>query len=64
MLPELLNQIPADETIKSVRGDGAYDTKDCHQAIAEREAEAIIPVRKNAAPWKEKSKPKCAVLSC
>ncbi len=53
MLPELLNQVPAGETIESVRGDGAYDTKDCHQAIAERGAEAIIPVRKNAAPWKE-----------
>ena len=53
MLSELLNQIPPDETIKSVKGDGAYDTKDCHKAIAERGAEAIIPVRKNAAPWKE-----------
>ena len=49
----MLNQIPPDETIKSVKGDGAYDTKDCHKAIAERGAEAIIPVRKNAAPWKE-----------
>jgi hypothetical protein len=53
MLPELLNQIPANEAIDSVKADGAYDTKDCHKAIAERQAEAIIPVRKNAVPWKE-----------
>ena len=53
MLPELLNQIPVDEQIESVKADGAYDTKNCHQAIAERGAEAIIPVRKNAAPWQE-----------
>ena len=38
----------------SVSGDGAYDTKACHEAIARREAQAIIPVRKNASkPWKE-----------
>jgi len=53
VLPDLLNQVPADETIKSVKADGAYDTKDCHKAIPERGAEGIIPVRKNAVPWKE-----------
>ncbi len=53
VLPELLTQIPADETIGSVKADGAYDTKDCHKVIAERGAEGIIPVRKNAALWKE-----------
>ncbi len=52
-LPDLLAQIPADETILSVGGDGAYDTKGCHAAIAEREAQAIIPVRRNGRPWKE-----------
>lgn len=53
VLPDLLAQIPADEAIASVRADGAYDTKCCHRAIAERGAEAIIPVRKNGQPWKE-----------
>jgi hypothetical protein len=53
MLPELLNQIPADEPIESVKGDGAYDTRECHEAIAERGVEGIIPVRKNAALWNE-----------
>jgi hypothetical protein len=52
ILPRLLDQIPADERIASVSGDGAYDTKDCHEAIASRAAHAIIPTRKNAKPWK------------
>ena len=53
MLPYLLDQIPADEIIASVSGDGAYDTKGCHEAIAKRGAQAIIPTRKNAKPWKD-----------
>ena len=52
MLPELLSQIPPDEPIASVGGDGAYDTKVCHAAIALRNAQAIIPPRKNARAWK------------
>ena len=30
MLPELLNQIPDDQTVGSVTADGAYDTRRCH----------------------------------
>jgi len=52
-LPDLLAQIPEDEMILSVGGDGAYDTKSCHAAIAQRNADAIIPVRRNGRPWKE-----------
>ena len=52
VLPALLEQIPADEKIASVSGDGAYDTKDCHEAIALRAAHAVIPTRKNAKSWK------------
>ena len=55
MLPELLNQIPADQEIASVTADGAYDTRKCHDAIAERGADAVIPPRKNAKPWKADS---------
>lgn len=54
MLPELLGQIPLDEAVASVSGDGAYDTKACHAAIVHRGAQAVIPPRKNAQPWKEK----------
>ncbi|MDH2430957.1 IS5 family transposase [Pokkaliibacter sp. MBI-7] len=53
MLPGLLSQIPVEEKIASVSGDGAYDTRGCHEAIARREAEAVIPTRQNAKPWKE-----------
>lgn len=52
VLPDLLNQIPADETIGSVTADGAYDTRKCHEAIAGRGAHAVIPPRKNAQSWK------------
>jgi len=54
MLPCLLDQIDADERIASISGDGAYDTKDCHEAIARRGAQAIIPTRRNAKPWKDR----------
>jgi transposase len=52
MLPELLDQIPADVEIGSVTADGAYDTRKCHDAVADRGAHAVIPPRKNAKPWK------------
>ncbi len=55
MLPELLRQIPQTEVIATVSADGAYDTKGCHEAIALREAAAIIPIRKNGKAWKEKT---------
>jgi hypothetical protein len=66
MLPELVNQIPADQPIGKVTADGAYDTRGCHAAIhcpatvclqtvrgAARGATATIPPRKNARPWLE-----------
>jgi hypothetical protein len=36
VLPALLGQIPVDEPIETIGGDGAYDTKHCHAAIAVR----------------------------
>lgn len=55
VLPELLDQIPKEEKIRYVGGDGAYDTKQCHEVICARDANAIIPTRKNANFWKEKT---------
>jgi transposase len=52
MLPYLLNQIPRNQEIGSVTADGAYDTRRCHNAIADRGASAVIPPRRNAQPWK------------
>jgi len=54
MLPCLLDQIADDEPIASVSGDGACDTKGCHEAIARRGAQAVIPTRRNAKPWKDR----------
>ena len=34
MLYELLDQIPPDQEIGSVTADGAFDTRQCHDAIA------------------------------
>jgi hypothetical protein len=52
MLPELLSQIPPDQEIASLTADGAYDTRKCHDAIAERGGHAVIPPRKTAKPCK------------
>ena len=52
VLPDLLNQIPADQQIGSGTAGGAYDTRKCYDAIAHRGAHAVIPPRKNAKPWK------------
>ena len=53
VLLDLLAQIPAEQAIGTVTADGAYDTRKCHAAIAERGATAVIPIRKNGRPWKE-----------
>ena len=55
VLSDLLNQIPPHQDIGSVTADGAYDTRKCHEAIAARNAHAVIPPRKNAKPWKPTS---------
>lgn len=52
ILPDLLNQILPDQELGSVTPDGAYDTRKCHDAIAARDAHAVIPPRKNAKLWK------------
>ena len=52
VLPELLNQIPEGQEIAFVTADGAYDTRACRDAIADRGANAVIPPRRNARPWK------------
>jgi hypothetical protein len=53
VLPGLLGQIPADEPIETIGGDGAYDTKHCHAAIAALGATPSIPPREGAKPWPE-----------
>lgn len=49
VLPQLLEQIPAEELLLTVIGDGAYDTQPpVHAALIERNATPIIHPRKNA----------------
>jgi hypothetical protein len=55
VLPVLLEQIPDEEDIASVTADGAYDTRISHETIASRGAQAVIPPRKNARPWRPTS---------
>lgn len=52
ILPELLSQISATETIETVTADGAYDTRRCHTAILERGADPVIPIRRNGRAWR------------
>ena len=53
VLPDLLDQIPPDEQIGTVTGDGAFDTRRCHVALLDRGGTAVIPIRKNVRLWKE-----------
>lgn len=55
VLPDLLDQVLAGEEIASVTADGACDTRGCRDAIANRGADAVIPPRRNAKPWKKDS---------
>jgi IS5 family transposase len=50
LLPDLLDQV-ADE-IKQVSADGAYDSRNCYEAIRGRGARAAIPPRKGARIWR------------
>jgi IS5 family transposase len=50
VLPELLDQVSGE--IKQVSGDGAYDKRNCYDAIRKRKAKAAIPPRRNAKVWR------------
>lgn len=50
--PMLPDQIPPDQEMASVLADGAFDTRQCHDAIVARGAVAVMPHRQNARPWK------------
>lgn len=50
---DLFAQIPADEEIGTVTGDGAFVTQRCHTARLDRGGTAIIPIRGNRRLWKE-----------
>jgi hypothetical protein len=49
VVEDLLEQV--EEEIEQVSGDGAYDKRNCYQAIGKRKAKAAIPPRRNAKIW-------------
>ncbi|MGF1743103.1 IS5 family transposase, partial [Vibrio profundum] len=49
VLPTLLN--PLRRKVQAVSGDGAYDTKECHNVLQQKGITPLIPPRKNAAFW-------------
>jgi len=49
LLPDLLAQV-SDE-LSQVSADGAYDSRNCYEAIRERKARAAIPPQKRARIW-------------
>ena len=51
-MAELLDQIPVGEEINTVKADDADDTRRCHTSIVDRQATAIIAIRKTGRPWK------------
>lgn len=53
LLPQLQDQIPTDEQIGTMTGDGAFDAIHCHSAILGRCGKALIPIRKNGRRWRE-----------
>ncbi len=48
VLSDLLKQLPPDEVLKSLTGDGAHDTQPAYEAVLRHGAIPIIPPRKNA----------------
>ena len=55
MVPGLLAQLPKDEQIGVISGDGAYDTRGVYEASATRQADLIVPPRRNGKPWKKRT---------
>lgn len=49
VLEDLLEQV--EDEISQVGGDGAYDKRNCYEAIRERKAKAAIPPRRDAKIW-------------
>ena len=52
IVPGLLAQLPDDEPIGVISGDGAYDTRGVYEASVSRQADLVVPPRRNGKPWK------------
>jgi IS5 family transposase len=49
LLPDLLDQV--EDEMSQVSADGAYDSRNCYEAIRDRRARAAIPPQKRARIW-------------
>ena len=55
IVPDLLAQLPEEEPIGVISGDGAYDTRGVYEASTSREAALVVPPRRNGKPWKART---------
>ena len=51
VMPNLLKQ--THRKIRNISGDGAYDTRACHDAVRRKRALVLIPPREGAALWEQ-----------
>ncbi len=51
----MLAQLPEEERIAVISGDGAYDTRAVYKASASRKAALLVPPRRNGKPWKTRT---------
>jgi hypothetical protein len=61
VLPNLLKQTR--RKIIEISGDGAYDTRNCHDTIRIKRAGPLIPPREGAALW-EQGHPRNLAVGC
>ncbi len=52
---ELLSQLPAETTLGSLSGDGAYDSRRVYRAVHARGAELVVPPRRDGQPWSDQT---------
>jgi hypothetical protein len=50
VVPGLLAQLPKDERVAVISGDGAHDTRGVYEAFAIRQAALLVPPRRNGKP--------------
>ena len=55
ILPDLLAQLPEEEQIAVISGDGAYDTRAVYEASTARKAAILVPPRRNGKPWRTRT---------
>ncbi len=55
ILPGLLAQLPEEERIAVISGDGAYDTRTVYEASTARNSALLVPPRRNGKPWKTRT---------